>query len=609
MKLREPANAERNVLLAPILAQMRKMPQAVAVRGRDGELTYADLLALTARHAAALNDLAIGPGDIVALGAERSAQTIALILAIVANGAAYLPLDPNYPPERLALMLEDAQPLLAIVDAALQARLPDGGVRVQRETLSGGAREDWQVKRSGTLAYVLFTSGSTGRPKGVAMRTAAVAALLDWQRTHVRLAKAARTLQFAPLGFDVSFQEIFSTLQAGGTLILPSAAERRDPWALLELLQRERIERLFLPYVSLQAVADVAVDASVPTLLDVITAGEQLRITPAIRAFFATLPDCVLHNQYGPTETHVVTAHELHGAAAFWPELPPIGTALPHVRTRLGQISDEVGNEGELLLGGTCLADGYIGQPELTAARFVEIDGERWYHSGDRVRRNLSGEFEYLGRLDEQIKIAGQRIEPAEIENVLCRHSAVAQAAVVAEERRNGRRLVAHIVPHALTAGDVVEKLLGAYCAATLPEYLRPQAFKTHVALPTTPSGKIDRRALAQTQDSAVDWDDAAPLHEQLVGLWQHLLGIQGLDVSANVFELGARSLDVVQALTELRRHGHAVSVAQIYEHPTITAQLQLLGAAPTSAPSVADLRALRQRVALARLAAAGGRR
>jgi len=191
---------------------------------------------------------------------------------------------------------------------------------------------------------------------------------------------------------------------------------------------------------------------------------------------------------------------------------------------------------------------------------------------------------------------------------VLCRHSAVAQAAVVAEERRSGRRLIAHIVPHALTAGDVVDKLLGAYCAAMLPEYLRPQAFKTHVALPTTASGKIDRRALAHTQEVDVGWSDDAPLRDQLVGLWQHLLGVKGLDVSANVFELGARSLDVVQALTELRSHGYAVSVAQIYETPTIAAQLQLLDAAPAAGRS-SDARARRQRAALTRWAAVGTRR
>ena len=611
MKLRASAGAENNVLLAPFLTQAKLAPDAIAVRGRDSaDVCYADLVEMTARYAAALDELAIGTDDIVALGAERSAETIALILAIVASGAAYLPLDPNYPQERLATMIEDARPLLAIVDKSLQARLPGGGVHMERAELSGNARDCWQVKPSGTLAYVLFTSGSTGRPKGVAMRTDAVGALLDWHRAHARLGKPASTLQFAPLGFDVSFQEIFSTLQTGGTLILPSAAERRDPWALLELLQREHIERLFLPYVSLQALADVALDARVPSLADVVTAGEQLRVTPAIRAFFAALPDCVLHNQYGPTEAHVVTAYELHGAAAFWPELPPIGAALPHVRTRLDQAHDEVGNEGELLLGGVCLADGYIGRPELTAARFTQIDGERWYHTGDRVRRSATGEFEYLGRLDEQIKIAGHRIEPAEIENVLCRHSAVAQAAVVAEERRSGRRLVAHIVPHALTAGDVVEKLLGAYCAATLPEYLRPRAFKTHAALPTTASGKIDRLALAQPQTTDIDvrWNDDVPLRDQLIGLWQHLLGTERLDVSADVFELGARSLDVVQALTELRRHDYAVTVAQIYERPTIAAQLQLLGESPAAACRVADPRAQRQRAALTRLAARANR-
>jgi len=598
------ANMEENVLLAPFLAHACRTPHAVAIRSRDAQLTYAELAAKAAHLEAALDDLAIGPDDIVALAAERTPKTIALILAIVANGAAYLPLDATYPEARLAAMMEDARPLLTIVDKTLHARLPPGSVHVERATLAT-SRNASSVKRSGALAYVLFTSGSTGRPKGVAMRTTAVAALLQWQCAHQRLGKPARTLQFAPLGFDVSFQEIFSTLWSGGTLVLPSAAERRDPWALLELLRRERIERLFLPYVSLQALADAAGSAStLSALSDVITAGEQLRITPAIRAFFAAQPGCVLHNQYGPTETHVVSAHELHGDAARWPELPPIGTALPHVRTRVER-TDADAREGELLLGGACLADGYVGQPELTAARFVEIDAERWYRTGDRVRFNSAGEFEYLGRIDEQIKIAGHRVEPAEVEKVLCRHSLVAQAAVVAEEWRSGRRLVAHVVPRGSIAARAAETELAAYSAATLPEYLRPHAFRLHVALPTTMSGKIDRSALARTQQAQVPWDDAAPLRDQLLGLWQSLLGVDGLRLTANVFDFGARSLDVVQALTELRRRGHALTVAQVYENPTISAQLEMLSGRTMAVDAHVDVRASRQRDALARLAGA----
>jgi aryl carrier-like protein len=274
------------------------------------------------------------------------------------------------------------------------------------------------------------------------------------------------------------------------------------------------------------------------------------------------------------------------------------------VRTRVERVAADA-REGELLLGGACLADGYIGQPELSAARFVEIDGERWYRTGDRVRFNSAGEFEYLGRLDDQIKIAGHRVEPAEIETVLCRHSAVAQAAVVAEERRGGRRLVAHVVPHGSIEPRVAEKVLAAYSAAALPEHLRPQAFRLHVALPTTTSGKIDRLALAQTEQPELPWDDAAPLRDQLLGLWQRLLGVDGLCVSANVFDFGARSLDVVQALTELRRRGHALSVAQVYEHPTISAQLELLSGQATAVDASVDTRASRQRAAWARLAGA----
>jgi aryl carrier-like protein len=307
----------------------------------------------------------------------------------------------------------------------------------------------------------------------------------------------------------------------------------------------------------------------------------------------------------------VVTAHELDGDPAQWPELPPIGRPLPHVKVRLVDASlrdVDAMAEGELLLGGDCLAAGYIHRPDLTAERFIELDGERWYRTGDGVCDVGDGVLAYRGRLDQQIKLDGFRIEPAEIESVLGRHPGVAEAVVVAVDDARGRRLVAHVVPRDAQADETA--LVGELRARgeeLLPVYLRPHAFVVLPLLPLTASGKIDRRALANANAAApLQWPQDAPLPEQLRGLWQQLLGLAEIDVRQNLFDLGARSLTVVRALTELRRRGfHTLSAAQIYEHPSVERLAALLSGAPAAVPSSADesARGHRQRAALARFA------
>lgn len=602
-------------LLDLIRAQARLRPQAIALCAHDASIDYAELLDRTGRLAATLQAQGMRPDDVIAVVAERDPATLVLMLAIVLAGGACLPLDAAYPPARLAAMLEDARPRLLIADAQAGYELPDGTTRVDRNQLETAAAEmaPLAARAPGEWIYVLFTSGSSGRPKGVAMRSAVLGHLVAWHVSHPRLGHAARTLQFAPLSFDVSFQEMLVTFAVGGTLVLPTEAERRDPYALLGLIAQQRVERIFLPYVALQALAEaVATGGQIPaTLRDVVTAGEQLRVTPAIRALFAGIDGGVLHNHYGPTETHVVTAHELEGDAANWPELPPIGQPLPHVKVRL--VDDSLRDvdafaEGELLLGGDCLAFGYIHRADLTAERFIELDGERWYRTGDGVCDTGNGVLAYRGRLDQQIKLDGFRIEPAEIESVLGRHPGVAEAVVVAVDDAQGRRLVAHVVPRdAQTDETVLLRELRAHGEQWLPAYLQPHAFVVVPLLPLTASGKIDRRALANANTAPpLTWQEDAPLQQQLCGLWQQLLGLVELDVQQNLFDLGARSLTVVRALTELRRRGfHTLSAAQIYEHPSVARLASLLLDAPAAAPSSADelARGNRQRAALARFA------
>ena len=601
-------------LLAAIRARVQAHPDAAALRSAACELNYAALDHTSHGFTAALRNAGVRINDLVALTTARDIDTIVLLIAILQAGAACLPLDENYPAERLRAMLEDARPRLLVTEDDDAVTWPSGIARISRTELA--LREAQPDAAEGAsiavaaLAYVLFTSGSSGRPKGVAMRSVALARLIDWHVRHPRLGLAARTLQFAPLSFDVSFQEILSTFATGGCLVLPSEAERRDPYALLALIERERIERLFLPYVALQALAEaVATGGALPaTLHDVVTAGEQLRITPAIRALFVALQGCVLHNHYGPTETHVVTAYELAGDPATWPELPLIGHPLPHVHARVvdADLNAAIaGNEGELLLGGDCLAAGYIHRPELTAERFVELDGERWYRTGDRVREHDGSGLEYLGRIDAQIKIDGYRIEPVEIEMALCRHPAVAEAAVVAVDAARGRHLVAYVVPRDAQSSDAeLVAQLRAHCAAQLAPYLVPQRIVVQTALPLTASGKIDRGTLARSHDdSPLRWPDA-PLEQQLQALWQQLLDLPELDVQANLFDRGARSLTVVRALTELRRRGfRKLSAAQIYEYPSVAKQAVLLGTEPEAVPVTAAARARgeHQRAALSR--------
>lgn len=429
--------------------QAAKTPHQIAVIKNLKQISYIALDQQSNQLAHFLIEQGIRPNDTVGLCVERSIALAVALLAILKAGAAYIPLDPAYPKERLAYMLEIGHATMVVTQSNLVSILPD--IQTKKIILDV-SKSDINRHHNGTvkletkasqLAYIMFTSGSTGNPKGVMMPHSALANLIHWQcqnshsRTHVD--DHARTAQCAPISFDVSFQEMFSTWSTGGALVMVDESLRQDYVALLALLQDLQVSRLFLPFVALQQLAEVATEISLypDQLRQIITAGEQLRVTNQIANFFRHLSDCVLCNQYGPAETHVVTEFKMPDNIDDWDTLPPIGKVIDNGKLyildqHLSRVP--IGVPGELYFGGKSIAAGYMKRDDLTQARFIDNPFEsgagKMYKTGDRAVMLPTGDVKFLGRMDAQIKIRGYRIEPSEIEAVLVTHPAIREVVV-----------------------------------------------------------------------------------------------------------------------------------------------------------------------------------
>ncbi|MFY2562031.1 amino acid adenylation domain-containing protein, partial [Corallococcus terminator] len=589
-------------------AQAARTPEAVAVVFEGQRLTYAQLERRANQLAWHLGAAGVGAGDRVGLCMERSLEQLVGVLGILKAGAAYVPLDPKYPAERLGYMVGDAKVVRVLTQVSQRGALPERArglaLCVDEEAGEVGRRPDMTPPRAvppGGTCYVVYTSGSTGKPKGVALSHAALCNLLLWQRAHSVKAEAT-TLQFASLSFDVSFQEIFSTWSAGGTLVVPPAALRQDVPALLDFMVSHRVERLFLPFVALQALADaVAHGASVPSSLrEVVTAGEQLQVTPAVVAFFEKLPGCVLENQYGPSETHVVSAHRLKGPPASWPRLPPIGVPLPDTKLLVldgqGRLCP-IGVAGELYIGGAQLAQGYHERAELTARRFVPDGyareaGARLYRTGDRARWRGDGVVEFLGRLDAQVKVRGFRVELGEVEAALRELPGVRDAAAgVHEDAPGDKRLVGYVV---LRAGAAWEpEVLREALARKLPEHMVPPALMKLEALPLTPSGKLARGKLPAPDVESLR--GAAPfvaprgaMEARLAEAFAAVLKLPRVSVTDSFFSMGGHSLLATQLVSRLRSQLKAeVHLKTLFEAPSVAALARRIESAPREPLSV----------------------
>ncbi|HET6209125.1 MAG TPA: AMP-binding protein, partial [Jatrophihabitans sp.] len=571
--------------------QVARTPEATALVAAGRRLSYAELDGQAQLLAdQLLARFEVPPGDQpcqVALHFQPSVEHIVALLALARLNVTAVPLDPAYPPALRRQILEQVRPICILTADTEPADTEPLGVPQHVLVLSatvpaagrppgaiGESAEDGEGKPARRPLYTLFTSGSTGTPKGVQVPDRTLCNLLQWQRAAGGLPDGAVTQQFSMLSFDVSFQEIFGTLCGGGTLHLIRPGWRHDMPALLGYLESAGIERIHLPYVALQLLAEHGAHlGSYPSRLrDVVTAGEQLLCTEAVRGWFAGMPGARLFNHYGPSETHVVSGLCLAGDPASWPDRPPIGTPVAGAWLRVVDEADlpvPPDCPGELLIGGLPAVPCYLDDPGANAASFVELpDIGRCYRSGDQARFDRQGLLHFVGRDDQQVKLSGHRLELGQVEAALAAHPAVGVAVVV----RDGEQLVACVE---FRGEPPAPDELAGHLAERLPAYVRVDRYRRVAELPRTASGKLDRRRALQVPGSELaprplSAPELTEREARLTALFQAVIG-RPVGPDQRFFDAGASSLGLMRfhlrATAEL---GVSLSIADLFEHVTI---------------------------------------
>jgi amino acid adenylation domain-containing protein len=546
-------------LPALLEAQAERTPEAVAVVFEGRETSYAELHRRANGLAAALAELGVGPGALVGLCVERSLEMVVGLLGILKAGGAYVPLDPAYPEERQRLMLEDSHAAVVVTVEKLRGKVPGTGARILcvEET---GEREKAPSPRIGAddLAYVIYTSGSTGRPKGVAIPHGAVMNLLESMRAEPGFTASDTLVAVTTLSFDIAGLELYLPLVAGGKMVVASREVAADGAALARLLGESGATVMQATPATWRAL-----------LLSGWKGDEKLRILCGGEAFPRDLGNELsaksagLWNVYGPTETTIWSMlHAVEVGVGPVPIGRPIANTEVFVVDALGELVPD-GVSGELWIGGRGLAREYWERPELTAEKFIESRHGRVYRTGDLARWRRDGAMEFLGRLDDQVKLRGHRIELGEVESVLRAHPGVREAAVALREER----LVAYVV------GEASASELKALCGKKLPEYMVPQAFVTLEALPLTPNGKVNRRALPAPERGTLT-GGVAPrtgAEEVLSEIWAEVLGLPRVGVEESFFDLGGHSLLATQVVARVRdAFGVEIPLRVLFEAPTV---------------------------------------
>ncbi|MET0396796.1 MAG: amino acid adenylation domain-containing protein, partial [Longimicrobiaceae bacterium] len=586
--------------------QAGRTPDAVAVVFEGEPLTYAGLEARSSRLARQLAAMGVGPETRVGVCAERSLELVVALLGTLEAGAAYVPLDPSYPAERLAYMLEDSGVPVLLTQERLLERIPAHGARVVCLDRGAGvfaaeSAEPLPLRADAdSLAYVIYTSGSTGRPKGAMNAHRGIVNRLLWMQEEYRLTPADVVLQKTPFSFDVSVWELFWPLISGARLVLARPDGHRDPAYLSELIERDGVSTVHFVPPMLQAFLDAGEPARCGSLRRVVCSGEALPYELTER-FREALPGVELHNLYGPTEAAVDVTY--WACEARERRVVPIGR--PVANTQLYVLDGggglvPVGVPGELYLGGVQVGRGYLGRAELTAERFVPDPfgakpGARLYRTGDRVRWTAAGEVEYLGRTDFQVKIRGFRIEPGEIEAALLEQAGVREAVVLVREDAPGSagpRLVAYVVP--ATGAEVTAAELRTELSRRLTQHMVPASYVVLERLPLNANGKLDRRALPapEPEAGAARVAPRTATEEVLAGIWAEVLRLERVGVEESFFGLGGHSLLATQVASRARQaFGVEVPLRALFEAPTVAALAarveELRGAGVSPAPPI----------------------
>ncbi|MCO3273218.1 amino acid adenylation domain-containing protein [Pseudomonas aeruginosa] len=556
--------------------QVERTPTAPALAFGEERLDYAELNRRANRLAHALIERGIGADRLVGVAMERSIEMVVALMAILKAGGAYVPVDPEYPEERQAYMLEDSGVQLLLSQSHLKLPLAQGVQRIDLDQadawLENHAENNPGIELNGeNLAYVIYTSGSTGKPKGAGNRHSALSNRLCWMQQAYGLGVGDTVLQKTPFSFDVSVWEFFWPLMSGARLVVAAPGDHRDPAKLVELINREGVDTLHFVPSMLQAFLQDEDVASCTSLKRIVCSGEALP-ADAQQQVFAKLPQAGLYNLYGPTEAAIDVTHWT--CMEEGKDAVPIGRPIANLACYIldGNLEPvPVGVLGELYLAGRGLARGYHQRPGLTAERFVAspfVAGERMYRTGDLARYRADGVIEYAGRIDHQVKLRGLRIELGEIEARLLEHPWVREAAVLAVD---GKQLVGYVVLE--SEGGDWRETLAAHLATSLPEYMVPAQWLALERMPLSPNGKLDRKALPAPEVSVAQAGYSAPrnaVERTLAEIWQDLLGVEQVGLDDNFFSLGGDSIVSIQVVSRARQAGLQLSPRDLFQHQNI---------------------------------------
>ncbi|WP_170155362.1 non-ribosomal peptide synthetase [Lentzea atacamensis] len=579
--VRGPDREHPSTVMSMIRDRMANAPDALAQCHGTQANTYDEVQRRAGAVAWSLRAAGVRPADRVACYLERGLDPLVALIGVWAAGASYVPIDPSLPLARQQKLLDIAGCTAVVRSSGID---PDGVLGEAPQIVLDGTlsaeEEEWASPLPDDEAYVLFTSGSTGTPKAVSMPHSAMGNLISWQIRQPEFDGPVRVAQFASLSFDVSVQEMLAAVASGGTLVVVPESARRNPQELLDILSRDGVTLAFLPVVALHqlAAAQQAFGTTPTALRHVITAGEALVITDDVRAF-ATAAGVEVVNQYGPTETHVTTCHRLGARPEQWPDEPPIGRPIDNTVVRVLDSAGRPvppGTVGELHLGGANVATGYVPTGAEDSGKFRVEDGVRWYRTGDLVRCSDEQALHFAGRVDDQMKIRGHRVEPGEVAAVLLRHPAVRACVVKAVGMRDGLNLVAYVESNGATASEVVQ-----HAQQHLPAYAVPAHIEFLERMPMTSSGKIDHLRLPEpTVHSAVDGEGprAEETEARVLSVWEDLLGRAVVSPNLSFFEAGGNSLVLLQLYLRLRSaFDHDFAMHELFRYPTARAFAEFL--------------------------------